>query len=67
MDLKVPSTLIIPPSAREEYEKRIVEWGEKGPAHNVGFRLTKPYTTIVVNARNMPINSAEQQKKRTFL
>ena len=61
--------LFIPPNARFEYEKRVHEWGESGPAHNVGniIKSTQERTLIVKNhTLNVPRNAMEQQKQRTF-
>lgn len=62
------SKLFISPTAQREYERRTVEWGERGPAHNIGYVvLPAQRTTIVLNVKgNVPRNSMEQQKKRTF-
>lgn len=62
------SKLFISPTEQREYERRKVEWGESGPAHNIGYTVASSLrTTIVLNVRdNVPRNSMEQQKKRTF-
>lgn len=61
----------LPIGDREKYERRIDEWGEKGPAHNVSHTpfdlITR--TTIVKDgaADNIAANSTERQKQRTFV
>lgn len=68
MDLPVLPKLL-PFASREEYERHVAEWGEKGPSHNVDYRITSGNrTNIVLNhTGNVPVNSMEQQKERTFL
>lgn len=60
--------LFISPTEQREYERRKVEWGESGPSHNIDYVVKNTErTTIVLNVKgNVPRNSMEQQKKRTF-
>jgi hypothetical protein len=58
------------PAQRAEYERRITEWGERGTAHNIAHTPVSPdnRTTISLGGANsnIPINSTERQKQRTF-
>ena len=70
MDAPVVKTpLVISPIERDKWELRKSEWGEQGPAHNIGYTVTvRTRTTIVYNHTGfVPVDSREQQKKRTFL
>ena len=58
----------LPSQDRNDYDRRKCEWGESGPAHNVGY-VVSPLTrrTIVLNhTNNVPVNSMEQQKLRSL-
>ena len=62
------SKIIISPADQMKYDKRKSEWGESGPAHNINYVVhTTDRTNIVLNHTGyVPVNSMEQQKKRTF-
>lgn len=65
------NTPLFTPQDRAEHERRKVDWGESGPSFAIAqdrvIQATKR-TNIVLNARgNIPTNSAEQQKLRTFV
>lgn len=55
---------------RLEYDKKMIEWGEKGAAHNIAHTPLTPDTRTTIQlggvANNVAINSTERQKQRTF-
>jgi hypothetical protein len=57
-------------AARLKYDKKTIEWGEKGAAHNIAHTPLTPdnRTTIQLGgvANNVAVNSTERQKQRTF-
>lgn len=60
----------LPIGDRLQYERRIDEWGEKGPAHNVSHEpfdlITKDDYEVGGDGGNIAINSTERQIQRTF-
>lgn len=69
METPVPSNLVINPSDRMEWERRKIEWGESGPAHNINYVIhTTDRADINLSGAsgNAPATSMDRQKQRTF-
>lgn len=63
-------TVPLNPSARAEWERKQIEWGEKGPAHNIDYVIhTTDRTDINLSGVTglAPATSMDRQKQRTFL
>lgn len=64
------SRIYISDADRRKYDEKVIEWGEKGAAHNIGHTPVSPdnRTTIAKDGaqNNIAANSTERQKQRTF-
>ena len=56
------------PVLERRYERLKSEWGEHGPSHNINYRVMAATRTVILKNHTgyVSLNSAEQQKKRTF-
>ena len=63
------SRIYISPEDRKKHDERAIEWGERGPAHNIHYTVSvedRDVITLGGAANNVAATSAQRQKQRTF-